>query len=124
MPRLQINGKTIAIRTKTGATVADANPPTILAPAETEIIDSGGHNVAVLYWTGVGTVTGTVDIVQWIRDTTNNLWVKVKTYAGILANDWFSVDVYGVSRMFFEISNPTGAVGTEFKLRGFAAARI
>lgn len=117
---LQINGKTILLRSESGAVVADADPPNVTAPAPASIFGSGGHAVGFFYWTATGVAGGTVDLIIWVWDAALGIWVKAKTYLNVGANDFFDAEVYNCSQLCWQISNPQGAVGTDFRLRGFA----
>ena len=117
---LQINGKTILLRSESGAVVADADPPNVTAPAAASIFGSGGHAMGFFYWTATAVAGGTVDLILWVWDAALGIWVKAKSYPNVVANDFFSAEVYNCSQLCWQISNPQGTVGTAFRLRGFA----
>ena len=55
-----------------------------------------------------------------LKSAALGIWVKAKSYPNVVANDFFSAEVYNCSQLCWQISNPQGTVGTAFRLRGFA----
>lgn len=123
MQQLQINGRTVLLRSKVGAFTPDASPPTVAAPADAEIFASGGHDEGVFYWTATAVAGGTVDLTLWVWDGGVGIWVKAKSYLSVAPNDFFDAPVYNVSQLFWELTGTTGTIGTDFRLRGFAKSK-
>ena len=105
---LAFNSRFKTITAQAGAAAADADP-NVTAPDEGAILDPGGKDLVMFYWTG-DTPGGNVDSINvWVYHKDEDIWVLMHNITGTLPNVLTKANVYGASRVFLQLATVTSA---------------